>query len=1143
MACQSSNAELMTVAIDCMGKLFMYNFWPKMEGDLLATETAKTGKEDDYEDTLPIVAYVVDMICNSFTGETTDESVQKQITRALLLAVTSDELDFCLHGSILLKAIRTTYNIFLLSKSIDVQNQAQQTVQLMTQHVFKRIKSTKLNSVNTAGRKYVAGGEEKVDARNSLKLVDQIKNGDAVEGQTEKTQKVQDNKQEENEEKLDLEAPPKQESVEKAEEDPDTKDASQAENEEIPKQVPVVIVEATTQAVPPMAKEVEQPIQNSNLLQAKQQITDNSDKYRNRFFSDAYKLLRTLLLLSIKAIPKPEGVVDLRSQAIRSKLLSLHLISAILSAHTDVFHMKAKCLLALSKVEGIDADSFRFIHAVKEALVLLLVRNGTSVITPLFDAALQSFKLLFANSRQYLKLDLSVFFTDIVLPTLEGKDNAPWIQRQALLKCLIELFEVHGGKLMAEIYLNYDCAGKSIQENIWERLVTITSKIASQIDGPVPKPNNIRLGFYQATAPVPVLSTSNLNCLSKEQVHEMLTHEGSSKVLGQLAARFLSVACAKQLWNWVSPEKTTEQAPAKEVETIESPIKIEVDDPEKYESMKTAKNNAIDGVTKFNANPKTGMAFLLKRKVISSEDPVEIANYLYNTKDLEPKALGEYLGEGDEKNIKVMYAYMEKFVFKDLKFIESLRLFLKAFKLPGEAQKIDRIMLKFAELYVNENPTVFPSADVAYILAYSVIMLNTDLHNSHVKRKMSKPEFIKNTLGIKDCKDLTEEFLGSIYDEIETNEIKMHHKKDPQDALSVNTAPLDSVDRSENLAVVTEMKLRNSGNGSKSNLLTNEFVYATNLYHAKSMFEILCGPIIAGLSDVFKKIDDPETIKLCLDGMKYSIYLACIYEVDAAKQQLLTTLTQFSMHTTSSNGKHPSQKGWESINLMIRIGLNQGGRLAISWKFVIDCISRLDRLDLLRDSGEQKRPVVVTPTAESQQPLDLMVDKIFTTSEKLPNEAILYFVGALCDVSWEEIDDVQGQPRMFCLQKLVEISYYNMNRVRLEWANIWNILGRHFNQAGCHPDMSVAIFTLDQLRQLAIKFLDLQELPNFRFQREFLQPFDLILRNNTEMKIKEMCLICIQQILQVKGPKIKSGWKTLLSAIDNAAKENNGKNS
>jgi brefeldin A-inhibited guanine nucleotide-exchange protein len=54
-------------------------------------------------------------------------------------------------------------------------------------------------------------------------------------------------------------------------------------------------------------------------------------------------------------------------------------------------------------------------------------------------------------------------------------------------------------------------------------------------------------------------------------------------------------------------------------------------------------------------------------------------------------------------------------------------------RLPGEAQKIDRLMEKFAERYVKCNANSFKSADVAYVLAYSVIMLNTDAHNPQVR--------------------------------------------------------------------------------------------------------------------------------------------------------------------------------------------------------------------------------------------------------------------------------------------------------------------------------------------------------------------------------------------------------------------------
>ena len=109
--------------------------------------------------------------------------------------------------------------------------------------------------------------------------------------------------------------------------------------------------------------------------------------------------------------------------------------------------------------------------------------------------------------------------------------------------------------------------------------------------------------------------------------------------------------------------------------------------------------------------------------------------------------------------------------FTKLEFDVALRLFLSKFRLPGEAQKIDRIMEKFAQRYCSNNPVsgsymlyflffllslcmsdgmhmnpftytfnqiVFGNEDLAYMLAFSLIMLNTDLHNPSIKNKMTK---------------------------------------------------------------------------------------------------------------------------------------------------------------------------------------------------------------------------------------------------------------------------------------------------------------------------------------------------------------------------------------------------------------------
>ena len=57
----------------------------------------------------------------------------------------------------------------------------------------------------------------------------------------------------------------------------------------------------------------------------------------------------------------------------------------------------------------------------------------------------------------------------------------------------------------------------------------------------------------------------------------------------------------------------------------------------------------------------------------------------------------------------------------------------------------------------------FKSADVAYVLAYSVIMLNTDAHNPQVKNKMTCDGFLRNNRGINDGSDLPEDFMRALY--------------------------------------------------------------------------------------------------------------------------------------------------------------------------------------------------------------------------------------------------------------------------------------------------------------------------------------------------------------------------------------------
>jgi len=500
-----------------------------------------------------------------------------------------------------------------------------------------------------------------------------------------------------------------------------------------------------------------------------------------------------------------------------------------------------------------------------------------------------------------------------------------------------------------------------------------------------------------------------------------------------------------------------------------------------------------------------GIDTFIRGGFIKTREPLEIAKFLFSTEGLSKAMIGEYLGEGDDENVQVMHAFVDQLDFTRLKFIDALRQFLQAFRLPGEAQKIDRLMLKFAGRYLHCNPNSFANADTAYILAYSVIMLNTDAHSPQVKNRMTKQDFIKNNRGINDGSDLPEDYLIEIYNEIYTNEIVL---KDEQDAalLSANmiAAPggianaLATVGRdmqreaymaaSEGMAAKTEMLLKNLVRAQRRlNSAESVFYSASHFQHVGPMFSVAWMPILAAFSGPMQSNDDPEIIGLCLEGFKLSIRIVCLFDLELARNAFVTTLAKFTLLGNLSEMK---TKHVEAVKVLLEIALSEGNQLKSSWKDILTCVSQLERFQLIssgvdatavpdvgqakfqsRESFDASRPSAQTArrsvqtqrstssratvsfaqdVADESRSTEVVhaVDRIFTNSALLSGDAIVDFVRALSEVSWEEIQSAgqSQQPRMFSLQKLVEISYYNMNRIRMEWSNIWAVLGEHFNQ-------------------------------------------------------------------------------------------------
>lgn len=178
------------------------------------------------------------------------------------------------------------------------------------------------------------------------------------------------------------------------------------------------------------------------------------------------------------------------------------------------------------------------------------------------------------------------------------------------------------------------------------------------------------------------------------------------------------------------------------------------------------------GRKKFNMDPKKGIEYLILNGFLQREAEC-VAQFLHKTEGLNKTAIGDYLGERHDFNIAVLKAFVALNDFTNMILVQSLRQFLWSFRLPGEAQKIDRMMECFAVRYCECNPDIFKCTDTCYVLSFAIIMLNTSLHNPCVKDKPTIEHFVSMNRGINDGGDLPRQLLEDLYANIKKEPFKI----------------------------------------------------------------------------------------------------------------------------------------------------------------------------------------------------------------------------------------------------------------------------------------------------------------------------------------------------------------------------------
>ncbi|TFK25038.1 Sec7 domain-containing protein [Coprinopsis marcescibilis] len=377
----------------------------------------------------------------------------------------------------------------------------------------------------------------------------------------------------------------------------------------------------------------------------------------------------------------------------------------------------------------------------------------------------------------------------------------------------------HQRNFMVDLYANYDCDVNC--ENLFERLTEFLTKAVYPAQG--------------------------LTSLESQRNRQYLCLETLLAFVNDMASRSIS----------------TLESCAPDNETVRGLLQD-----------KSRKQLIIAGADRFNAKPKSGVAFLEENGLIYHDlSPTvsktqSLAKFLKECGRLDKRVLGDYISKPD--NIELLKAFMGLFDFRNKDVADAMRDLLEAFRLPGESQQIARITEVFSSIYFSDSGTEeVKSEDACYVLAYSVIMLNTDLHNPQVRKRMSIEEYQRNLRGVNDGSDFSSGYLHGIYNSIKKREIVLPEEHIGQ--LGFEYAWKELCTRSKH---------------------AGDFLECNTPAFDVEMFKAVWKPVISAIAYAFITFDDDYIIQRAIAGFRQCAILAGRFNLPDVFDFVVISLSQ-----------------------------------------------------------------------------------------------------------------------------------------------------------------------------------------------------------------------------------------------------------
>ncbi|KAE8724843.1 ARF guanine-nucleotide exchange factor GNL1 [Hibiscus syriacus] len=591
--------------------------------------------------------------------------------------------------------------------------------------------------------------------------------------------------------------------------------------------------------------------------------------------------------------------------------------------------------------------------------------------------------------------------------------------------------------------------------------------------------------------------------------------------------------------------------------------------------MKNFKRKLAIGADHFNRDPKKGLEFLQGIHLLPDKlDPESVASFFRYTTGLDKNLIGDFLGNHDEFCVQVLHEFVKTFDFSDMNLDSALRVFLGTFRLPGESQKIQRVLEAFAERYYELSPHILCNKDAALLLSYSLILLNTDQHNVQVKKKMTEEDFIRNNRLINGGKDLPREYLSELYHSICENEIQM------------------IPDQGSGFSVMTSSRWINVVHKSKES--TPFIACDSRALLDLDMFSILSGPTIAAISVVFDQVEHEDVLQMYIEGFLAVAKISAHYRSGDVLDDLVVSLCKFTNLSTPLSIEEAivsfgdDARARMATTTVFTIANSYGDCIHSGWKNILDCVLTLHKLDLLpaylasdaadeiESSSDHERGKPATsslqrtqtapaaipqksssligrfsqflsfdmeepnlyPTEEelaAQQCLreivqECHIDNILMESKFLQAESLLQLVDAIIFAACRFSKGIEDEnTAVFCLELLITITLNNRDRILIIWQKVYKHISDIVQQNAVPCTLvEKAVFGLLKICQRLLPYKE-------NITDELLKSMQLILKLDARVA-DAYCEPITQEVMHLvkaNATHIRShlGWRTIISLL------------